>query len=124
VILCRCEEVTLDDLRQAHEAGFATPELLKRATRIMMGPCQGRMCRTSFVRACDALLPRRDAAAGVLARDSAASLRDHHGRDVPGVRPPVRPLTLGDLASLDRFAPEPPAETKPRRTREADDSPR
>lgn len=42
--VCRCEEVTLDDLEQAAQDGAATPSELKAFTRCGMGPCQGRMC--------------------------------------------------------------------------------
>ncbi|HPU95761.1 MAG TPA: (2Fe-2S)-binding protein, partial [Bacillota bacterium] len=41
VYICRCEEVTLDEVREWISRGYDTPEELKRVTRIGMGPCQG-----------------------------------------------------------------------------------
>jgi hypothetical protein len=43
-ILCRCEEVTAGAARAAIAAGAQDPGMLKRATRIGMGRCQGRTC--------------------------------------------------------------------------------
>ena len=39
VYICRCEEVTLDEVREWIARGYDTPEELKRVTRIGMGPC-------------------------------------------------------------------------------------
>ena len=41
---CICEDVSVDDVKQAVREGFSSTELLKRYTTITMGPCQGRMC--------------------------------------------------------------------------------
>jgi NADPH-dependent 2,4-dienoyl-CoA reductase/sulfur reductase-like enzyme len=43
-ILCRCEEVTVGEVRQAIEAGATSPDAVKAVTRVGMGRCQGRMC--------------------------------------------------------------------------------
>lgn len=50
VIICRCENVTLDDVEKAIEEGFTDLESLKRKLRIGMGPCQGRTCIPLLVR--------------------------------------------------------------------------
>ena len=42
--VCRCEEVTMGDLRQAAAHGAADINDLKRRTRMGMGHCQGRLC--------------------------------------------------------------------------------
>lgn len=42
--LCRCEEVTAADIARAIEHGARDLGALKRATRLGMGPCQGRYC--------------------------------------------------------------------------------
>ncbi len=42
--VCLCEDVSVQDVRNAVTEGFASTELLKRYTTITMGPCQGRMC--------------------------------------------------------------------------------
>ncbi len=44
IIICRCEDVTLSEIRRAIEAGYSNFEELKRFLRIGMGPCQGRTC--------------------------------------------------------------------------------
>ena len=44
IIVCRCEDITLAELRAAIEAGYTEFEELKRYLRVGMGPCQGRTC--------------------------------------------------------------------------------
>jgi len=43
-IVCRCEDITLKEVRDAIERGYTEFEELKRYLRIGMGPCQGRTC--------------------------------------------------------------------------------
>lgn len=43
-ILCRCEEVTLADIRRAVSMGGDSANEVKAMTRCGMGDCQGRMC--------------------------------------------------------------------------------
>src|SRR5205085_8058350 len=44
VIACRCEEVTIGQIRRAVRLGALGPNQLKAFTRCGMGPCQGRIC--------------------------------------------------------------------------------
>jgi len=44
VIICRCEDYTLKEVRQAIEDGYTDFEELKRYLRVGMGPCGGRTC--------------------------------------------------------------------------------
>ena len=44
LILCRCEDVTADDVTHAVAAGFTTLEEVKRYTGFGTGPCQGKEC--------------------------------------------------------------------------------
>jgi NAD(P)H-nitrite reductase large subunit len=44
LILCRCEEVTLTEIRDAIRAGCRSLDEIKRYTRAGMGLCQGRTC--------------------------------------------------------------------------------
>ncbi len=44
VIVCRCEDVTLSEVRYWLERGYTTLEELRRVLRLGMGPCQGRTC--------------------------------------------------------------------------------
>jgi len=43
--ICRCEEVTEDEIRAAIRSGATTVQEVKRWTRAGMGICQGRTCR-------------------------------------------------------------------------------
>lgn len=44
-IICRCEDVTIGQVRQCIADGCKTINEIKHATRAGMGPCQGRTCR-------------------------------------------------------------------------------
>lgn len=44
IIICRCEDITLEDIHQCLEQGYTTFEELKRILRVGMGPCQGQTC--------------------------------------------------------------------------------
>jgi len=44
VIICRCNDVTLEDVEKAIEMGIDDFEVLRRYLRIGFGPCQGRSC--------------------------------------------------------------------------------
>jgi D-hydroxyproline dehydrogenase subunit alpha len=43
-IICRCEDVTMGEIRKSIAGGGLTPAGIKRATRCGMGMCQGRTC--------------------------------------------------------------------------------
>lgn len=43
-MICRCEEVTEQEIRAAIRAGARTIDAVKRLTRAGMGLCQGRTC--------------------------------------------------------------------------------
>ena len=44
IIICRCEDIKLSEIRDCIEQGDRTPEEIKRSCRCGMGPCQGRTC--------------------------------------------------------------------------------
>ncbi|MDE0457848.1 MAG: NAD(P)/FAD-dependent oxidoreductase, partial [Chromatiales bacterium] len=46
VTVCRCEEVTLAEIKRVIAHGCPGPHQAKAFTRCGMGPCQGRMCAT------------------------------------------------------------------------------
>ncbi len=84
VMVCRCEEVSVAALRRAVALGCQGPNQAKAFTRCGMGPCQGRLCGLT--------------AAAVIAKARGAPMAEvGHQR----VRPPVKPITLGELAALD-----------------------
>ncbi len=84
VIICRCEELTARDIRQAVAAGCVGPNQVKAKTRCGMGPCQGRQCALTLQQI---VADARGVAVAELEQLT--------------IRPPLRPLTLGELASLD-----------------------
>jgi NADPH-dependent 2,4-dienoyl-CoA reductase/sulfur reductase-like enzyme len=83
VIVCRCEEVTAGQIRQAAAAGCSGPNQAKSFLRCGMGPCQGRMCGATVTEVLADALNRAPAEIG-------------HYR----LRAPVKPITLAELASL------------------------
>ena len=44
-IICRCEEITEDEIIKAIKDGATTVDEIKKFTRAGMGLCQGRTCR-------------------------------------------------------------------------------
>ena len=84
--VCRCEEVTVAEIEHVIAHGCPGPDQAKAFTRCGMGPCQGRMCAT-VVSGVFAGRRRTAAEAGAVG----------HYR----IRPPVKPLTVGELAALE-----------------------
>jgi NADPH-dependent 2,4-dienoyl-CoA reductase/sulfur reductase-like enzyme len=80
-VVCRCEEVTAGDVRQAIRDGARLVTEIRAATRCGMGLCQGRMCVPTL--------------AGLIERDAGAAAATA-GRLT--ARPPVRPLPVTALA--------------------------
>ncbi|MEQ6889718.1 NAD(P)/FAD-dependent oxidoreductase [Halomonas sp. CS7] len=83
-IVCRCEEVTAGELRRIADAGCRGPNQAKAFCRAGMGPCQGRLCGLTVSQV----------------------IADQCGEPVDAVgyyhiRPPIKPLSLGELASLN-----------------------
>jgi len=80
IIICRCEEITLGEIKQAIKEGAKTVTEVKRRTRAGMGLCQGRTCEKIVERIlCHEL--NKDPAEINPATD----------------RAPVRPVTFGTL---------------------------
>lgn len=82
-IICRCEEITAGQVREAVEQGHCNSNDVKFITRCGMGACQGRQCSNAVAHIV--------ADAG----GEAVSVKSHYRG-----RPPVTPLTLGQLAAL------------------------
>lgn len=83
VVICRCEGITARGLRQAVAIGARGPNQAKAYTRCGMGPCQGRLCGLTVTTTIAAATSSSPQAVG--------SYR---------IRPPLKPLSLGELASL------------------------
>ncbi|MCK5829638.1 MAG: FAD-dependent oxidoreductase [Methylococcales bacterium] len=84
-IICRCEEITAGQIREAVETGHGGSNDVKYITRCGMGACQGRQCANSVAHIV------ADAGGEAVSESS-------HYRG----RPPVAPLTLKQLASLTK----------------------
>ena len=81
MLVCRCEEVTVGEIREAIAQGAYDVVGVKRRTRAGMGLCQGRSCEKLVQQ--------------ILSQELGV------GPDQTGsasVRPPVRPITFGALA--------------------------
>lgn len=80
-VVCRCEEVTAGDLRGFVALGCVGPNQAKSFGRCGMGPCQGRMC-------------------GLTVTEVIADARKVSPAEVGyyRIRPPIKPITLGELA--------------------------
>jgi bacterioferritin-associated ferredoxin len=50
IFVCRCEEVTEEEVRNMVRAGIHTVDGIKRATRAGMGLCQSKTCYTNIAR--------------------------------------------------------------------------
>jgi bacterioferritin-associated ferredoxin len=52
VIVCRCEDVTLDDVQHTLDLGYRSVEEVKRYTGLGTGPCQGKECMVLCAHLC------------------------------------------------------------------------
>jgi bacterioferritin-associated ferredoxin len=77
-IVCFCEDVRAWEIRAEQAAGYTDPELIKRRTGALTGPCQGKSCIQAFASLCG----------------------DRSAAGLPTARPPLRPVRLGDLAGM------------------------
>lgn len=82
-VVCRCEEITAGQIREAVDLGAPGPNQVKSFLRSGMGPCQGRMCGLAV----------------------AAIIAERRGEppDTVGyyrIRPPLKPLPLTELAGM------------------------
>jgi len=84
-IACRCEEVTAKQVRDTADLGCEGPNQMKAFLRCGMGPCQGRLC-------------------GLTVTELIAEQRRSTPEEVGyyRLRPPVKPITLAELASLPK----------------------
>ena len=83
-LVCRCEEITVGDIKRAIADGARTLTGVKRRTRAGMGLCQGRTCAKLIERLIGQATGQR-------------------GADVEPdtVRPPMLPVTMGVLGGDD-----------------------
>ncbi len=82
-ILCRCEHITVGDVRNVLSEGVTDLNEVKTITRCGMGPCQGRMCGPALG---EIVAAERDCSilsAGLLT-----------------IRPPLKPVPLAEVAAM------------------------
>ena len=82
VVVCRCEEVTAGSIRAQVQLGCTGPNQTKSFSRCGMGPCQGRQC-------------------GLTVTEVIAQATGLPPQEVGyyRIRPPLKSLTLGQLAA-------------------------
>jgi NADPH-dependent 2,4-dienoyl-CoA reductase/sulfur reductase-like enzyme len=86
-MVCRCEEVRAGEIRQLTTGqNCPGPNQMKTFVRCGMGPCQGRLCGLTVVEL----------------------MAESRGVDVSEIgyyriRPPVKPVTVGELATLEEI---------------------
>lgn len=83
-IVCRCSDVTLEEIREAIKSGYESFDEIKRVLRTGMGPCQGRTCMPIILREISIIT-------GVPMEEL------EPGRN----RPPVNAISLGALADQE-----------------------
>ncbi len=81
-IVCRCEEVTVEQIEKAVEEGFTDYEELRRYLRLGMGPCGGRTCRAITL--------------SILARKLSKSVGEVAQLSF---RPPIMPVKMESIAN-------------------------
>lgn len=84
-VVCRCEEVTARQIVDTVKLGCPGPNQMKSFLRCGMGPCQGRLC-------------------GLTVTELMADARGVTPQEVGyyRLRPPVKPITVAELASLPK----------------------
>jgi NADPH-dependent 2,4-dienoyl-CoA reductase/sulfur reductase-like enzyme len=84
-IVCRCEEITAKQIEDTVALGCPGPNQMKVFLRCGMGPCQGRLC-------------------GLTVTELIAKGRGVAPQEVGyyRLRPPVKPITVGELAALPK----------------------
>lgn len=82
IYVCRCEEITFDEIREWIDRGYDSFSELKRVLRVGMGPCQGRGCHDIIMRE--------------LSKKTGKPIAEiEAGR----VRQPAKPIPIGILAT-------------------------
>jgi thioredoxin reductase/bacterioferritin-associated ferredoxin len=82
-VICRCENITVGDLRKVVKEGVRELNEVKIVTRAGMGPCQGRMCGPALAEVIAAELALSPDKTGLL-----------------NIRPPLKPVPLGEIAQM------------------------
>jgi len=81
-VICRCEDITMKEIREGIAGGYTTPQALKNAARLSMGNCQGRTCGPVVYDILDCLTEQDPETIGPF-----------------NPRPPLKPLSIEALAN-------------------------
>jgi NAD(P)H-nitrite reductase large subunit len=81
-IICRCEEISLEEIVEVIANGARTFDDIKRLTRCGMGPCQSKICNCLV--------------AGVIHEQTGM---EFHQIPLPRMRMPISPIKLETLAT-------------------------
>ncbi len=85
IIICRCEDLTLADIRKTIKRGHQNPQVIKRLTRCGMGPCQGSTCRE------------------LLLKEVASAVGKSVGElEMITYRPPTKPIKIKSMLGVDK----------------------
>jgi len=84
-IVCRCEDISEEDVIKVIDMGYTDLEEIRKKLRIGMGPCQGRVCIQLVTK--------------ILERKTGKRVPK---KSQPTCRPPVVPVSLGTLASDEK----------------------
>ena len=82
-IVCRCEDITEEEVIAAIREGYTDLEELRKKLRLGMGPCQGRCCMPLVKR-----ILQKETGKSEIPNDS-----------LHKARPPVVPIPLSSLAT-------------------------
>ncbi len=82
-IICRCEDITEEEIVQKIKEGYQTMDDLKRILRVTMGLCQGKGCRKHIAK--------------ILSRELNIPIKNVVQ---PTFRPPVKPIPI--IATADK----------------------
>ena len=80
-VVCRCEDISLEEIRNYIQMGYTDLEELKRLLRVSMGRCQGKTCLSIVMR-------ELSIATGIPVSEMMPTTH----------RPPTVGILLGDLA--------------------------
>jgi NAD(P)H-nitrite reductase large subunit len=84
-IICRCEEVTEEEIIKVIKKGYTSLEEIKRILRCGMGHCQGRSCLYNIAR--------------LVSRHTKRPISEIKS---PTSRPPLKPIPLEVLANYHK----------------------
>ena len=89
-VICRCEDITLEEVEKALSEGYTTLTGIKRVLRCGMGACQGRSCMVQIAK--------------ILSQKTGKTMAE---MDFPPFHYPTRPIRLGTLLTTDENKSEP-----------------